>query len=179
LFRKIQKSGAFGVRILNADNEKEALILVLRSKDVPKEVVAAGTELASLLGLQRGAHEYTVTYGEIPRDDKELAMQTRSMMAIMVELSGQIDVPEHHIAEGRTISALDRPADDPRRLISIHHSRSKPDDAFIAVQYKDYWFWIDDRDFKSKRTFAYLMILFSLTETGGSESLPLVTIPAG
>jgi len=38
---------------------------------------------------------------------------------------------------------------------------------------------VDDRDFRTKRTFAFLMILFSLTETGGKEGLPLVTIPSG
>jgi hypothetical protein len=47
------------------------------------------------------------------------------------------------------------------------------------VNYRNHWFWIDDRDFKSKRTFAFLMVLFSLTETGGKEGLPLVTIPSG
>ena len=61
----------------------------------------------------------------------------------------------------------------------VHHSKEKPDYAFTAVRYRDYWYWVDDRDFKSKRTFAFLMILFSLTETGGKEGLPLVTIPAG
>lgn len=48
-----------------------------------------------------------------------------------------------------------------------------------GVNYRNHWFWIDDRDFKSKRTFAFLMILFSLTETGNQEGLPLVTIPSG
>lgn len=43
---------------------------------------------------------------------------------------------------------------------------------------RNHWFWIDDRDFKSKRTFAFLMVLLSLTETGGKVGLPLVTIPA-
>ncbi len=181
LFRKIQRSGAIGVRVMGEENDKESLFIVIRSKDVPEDVTAAAEELAGLLGLQRGAQEYTVSYGEIARNNKDLAMHTRSMMSIMIELSGMIDVPAHHIEEGRTLPALGKPLskDDPHRLISIRHSRNEPDDAFIAVQYKDYWFWIDDRDFKSKRTFAYLMILFSLTETGGSESLPLVTIPAG
>jgi len=30
-----------------------------------------------------------------------------------------------------------------------------------------------------KKTFTFLMILFSLTETGGKEGLPQVTIPTG
>ena len=40
-------------------------------------------------------------------------------------------------------------------------------------------FYINDRDFKSKRTFGILMIMFSLTETGAKEAMPLITIPAG
>jgi hypothetical protein len=67
------------------------------------------------------------------------------------------------------------------RLIEVKTGIDKPENAFAftAVKYDDHWFWIDKRDFRSKRTFAFLMILFSLTETGGRESLPLVTIPAG
>ena len=64
------------------------------------------------------------------------------------------------------------------QVIKIHQSAEQPENAFTTVKYRDLWFWIDDRDFKSKRTFAFLMILFSLTETGGKEGLPLVTIPA-
>jgi hypothetical protein len=35
------------------------------------------------------------------------------------------------------------------------------------------------KETKQKQTVAFLMILFSLTETGGQDGLPLVTIPAG
>ncbi len=63
--------------------------------------------------------------------------------------------------------------------MNTSHSKKKPDSAFAAAKYGDNWYWIDDHDFKSKRTFAFLMILFSLTETGGKEWLPLVTIPSG
>ena len=66
-----------------------------------------------------------------------------------------------------------------RRIIKIQHSVEKPPRTYSAVKYKDYWFWIDDGDFASKRSFAFLMILFSLTETGGHQGLPLVTIPVG
>lgn len=183
LFTTIQQSGGFSVRVLSEKDEKETLFMVLRQSNVAPEIIAAGDELAGLLGMHRRAEEYKVAFGETAKNDKELAMLTRSLLSIMAELSGQIDVPAHHISEGRTVPSLAESGnieqEVARRLISIRHSKDKPEDAFIAVKYKDYWFWIDDRDYKSKRTFAYLMILFSLTETGGKEGLPLVTIPAG
>ena len=100
------------------------------------------------------------------------------MMQIMVQLATQINAPPEHISEGRTIPRMPW-VDGDDYLIRIDHSKEKPDDAFVAVKYRDYWFYIDDRDLISKRTFTFLMILFSVTETGGREGLPLVTIPAG
>jgi len=64
------------------------------------------------------------------------------------------------------------------RLIEIHNSKNKPTDAYAAVNYRNHWFWIDDRDLKSKRSFAFMMMLFTLAETGEKENLPLITIPA-
>ncbi|NTW36584.1 MAG: hypothetical protein HGB17_10705 [Syntrophobacteraceae bacterium] len=64
-------------------------------------------------------------------------------------------------------------------LIRIHNSRAKEADAFVAVPYHGYWFWIDDRDLLSKRMFSFLMFIFTLVETGGKEGAPIVTIPAG
>ena len=55
----------------------------------------------------------------------------------------------------------------------------RPADALVLVPYRGGWFWIDDRDMASKRTFALVMIFSTLSETGGREGLPLVTIPAG
>jgi hypothetical protein len=46
------------------------------------------------------------------------------------------------------------------------------------VRYRDRWFWIDDRDASSKRVFAFLMLMFSLTETGTAQSAPVLTVPA-
>jgi len=65
------------------------------------------------------------------------------------------------------------------RLIRIHTAPKKPEGDFVSVKYKDHWFWINDGDFYSKRVFTFLMILFSLTESGGKQGLPLVTIPSG
>jgi hypothetical protein len=48
-----------------------------------------------------------------------------------------------------------------------------------TVPYRNYWFWIDDRDMRSKVLFSFLMFIFSLTETGGKEGAPIITVPAG
>jgi hypothetical protein len=48
----------------------------------------------------------------------------------------------------------------------------------VAVVYRDRWFWIDDRELGTKRAFALLMMLNTLTETGEREPMPLITIPA-
>ena len=100
---------------------------------------------------------------------------------LVIQLATKIDVPPEHVAEGRTVPTLESDAsvNGHKKLMNIHYSKEKPADAFTAVQYRGYWYWVDDRDFRTKRTFAFLMILFSLTETGGKEGLPLVTIPAG
>jgi len=182
LFALLQRGGAVGMRVDKKEGAQDSTVVVIRRDRIPAEIVAAAEELAQLLGIRRHAPEYTVAYGEVARNDTELAMLTRSTLSIMIELAGQVRVPPEHVAEGRTPSSLADKGDtetDKRRLIDIHSGRDKPADAFAAVSYRDHWFWIDDRDLKSKRTFAYLMLLFSLTETGGKEGLPLVTIPAG
>jgi hypothetical protein len=51
-------------------------------------------------------------------------------------------------------------------------------DWFIRTYYRGHWFWIDDRDFESKRTMAYLMVLLALADTGTQEPVPFLTIHA-
>ncbi len=182
LFKQIQRSGAIGLRVVDNAKGNNSTVLVIRRTNVPAEALAAGEELADLLGMRRGAQEYSVVYAEVAQNDTEVAMLTRSMLSIMVELAGEVAVPEKHIREGRTVPSLiaNKLSSDEvtHRLIDIRHSDKKPEDAFAAVKYRENWYWISDRDFKSKRTLAYLMLLFSLTESGAKEGLPLVTIPA-
>lgn len=182
LLRKIQLSGSSGMRIIKGTEDRDTTVMFFHSKNITEEVKGYQKEVGELLDLKPGLKEVKVSYGLIPEDNKEIKMLTRSMLQIMIELATQADVPEQHIAEGRTIPSRKIPLGPDEKiakLINIHSSDIRPEMAFSTVKYRDHWFWIDDRDFKSKRTFAFLMILFSLTETGGSKGLPLVTIPAG
>jgi hypothetical protein len=181
LIRQIQVSGAIGMRIKKGKDLEDTTVLFFQKEGLDPETLAARQELAGLLGLNPEKREARVNYGLIPGGDDEIAMQTRSMLQIMILLATKIDVPPEHIIEGRTVPALATAdhASGYSKLMNVHSSKERPADAFTAVKYRDYWYWVDDRDFRTKRTFAFLMILFSLTETGGKEGLPLVTIPAG
>ena len=181
LLRDIQKSGVVGMRLLKKEKGLESTFMFFHDKNISNEIKLKLKELNTLLGIKTGTRSIKVTYGSVAANSREMAMLTQSLLQIMITLATQIDVPEQHVKEGRTIpsrSMIDAQGHD-RRLMNIKHSAEKPENAFTAVKYRDTWFWIDDRDFKSKRTFAFLMIIFSLTETGGKEGLPLVTIPAG
>jgi len=114
-----------------------------------------------------------------PASDREIAVQTRSMVQILMEVGGQVSVPATHIAEGRATPGLTDAGTDDEVLhyMRIHSSPDRAAQAFISVPYRDHWFWIDDRDLTTKRNFALLMLLFSLADTGEKKGVPLLTIP--
>jgi hypothetical protein len=179
LFGRIQRSGALSMQIVS-DGQDRRTELIMHAGDLPPESQSDLSELAGLLGIAPGSTTLSVSYGAVQRDERDLAILTRSMLQIMIQMATVVDVPEEHVESGRTVPTLEREDEaDTSRIIAILSSKQRPEDAFVAVPYKDHWFWIDDRDFASKRTFAFLMILFSLTETGGREGLPVVTIPSG
>jgi len=178
--RRIQDSGAIGLRVVKT-NEMEGVLMSFRGKVEPS-VQEDILFVRKTLGLDPSVSEVNVAYGSVAKDDKELALLTRSMLEIIIDLASYIEVPSAHVEEKRVLPTM---PDETFHgvpvppLIRIHSSSEKPKDAFIAVPYRDCWFWIDDRDFRSKILFTFLMFMFSLTETGGKEGAPIITVPAG
>ena len=54
-----------------------------------------------MLGLDPEADEFNVVYGAIPRDDTEIAILTRSILEVLVDLSADIEVPAADVQEKR------------------------------------------------------------------------------
>ena len=181
LLREIQLSGAVGLQIIKSELEGESTLLIFHKKNISQEIKNKNEEIKKLLELRPGIDQFKITYGLLPKNDSEIAMLTRSMLNIMIELATQIDVPDEHVADGRTVGSLPSSADkrDVTQLLKVFNGTEKPGNSFVSVRYRDLWFWIDDRDFKTKRTFAFLMILMSLMETSDNQNLPVITIPAG
>jgi hypothetical protein len=106
-------------------------------------------------------------------------MLTRSMMEIMLQLGVGIDLPAGDATSGRVLPGQWQPGDEQAKpLVRIRSAVEAPADAYAAVPYKGHWFWIEDTDIASKRTFTFLLILFSLAETGQSVTAPVVTVPS-
>ncbi len=176
--RRIQESGDLGVRLDRVDKE-ERLHLVLRP-NLPAAVETAGLNISKILGLDPAAPEFRVVYGAVAANDKEIALLTRSIREVLVDLSSVISVPEAHVTErrvGPTPGGELGPEGPVPPLIRIASSADRPDDAFVATPYRGYWFSIDDRDMASKNLFSFIIFLFTFVETGTKEAAPILTIP--
>jgi hypothetical protein len=134
-----------------------------------------------VLGINQDAHELALVFGARPSNDHELAMLTRSMLEIFLELGGRVEAPATDIEEGSTMPVPpERPDSSPRDqpLVKIHSGTEPPAKAFVAVHYNGHWFWIDNRDFRSKGIFTFLLLLTSLAQTGVVPQAPVITVPA-
>ncbi len=181
LMRDIQRSGATGMRIEQKKDQEDATIFTLRQKRINAEIESKISSTRRLLGLDPQRHEFKVTYGSTPKDANEIAVLSRSMYEIIVEMASYIDVPESHLADGRVYESIVDQMDVSKEfgpLLEVQSGDDKPKDAFVKVRYDGYWFFIDKRDLRSKRMFSFLMLLFAFTEKEGAVA-PVVTVPAG
>lgn len=181
LMRRLQLSRSIGMRAIRDEHKKQTTLLTFATPYASDEAKADAAELMRMLRLNAKTNSFQVVFGAVAANDRELAVQTRSPLQILSILAAQTDVPTEDVADGRASpgSDLAHPPNETTRLIHIHSDLSKPKDALVAVHYREMWYYIADRDLKSKRMFAYLELLFSIGGGGQKETLPLLTIPTG
>ncbi|HVN32078.1 MAG TPA: hypothetical protein VMT45_08820 [Thermoanaerobaculaceae bacterium] len=179
LLREVQTTGAFGMRV-EADKAKgSAAVLFFRNEDVPPDILEKMAEIKRLLKLPADQQKYVLTYSPVRGAENELAVNSRSMLQILGAFASYVDVPEAHLNEHRAVPVSENtPSESRQDVVRIHSGKEKPADAYTAVSYRGYWFWIDDSDGQTKRALTAVMFFFTLVSTGGAENLPLVTIPA-
>jgi len=180
LMREGQLSGALQIRIEQARPGVESSVIVFGPSRDP-QAAAKGQEIRRLLGLEPGIRELNVFYGGYSGKDDEIDMTTRSMLQVMLELAAIVEVPASDVADGRAAQgSVEGPAPGAEGAapITIRSGAAAPKDAFVAVQYDDHWFWIPATDIRSKYTFSFVMLLFSISDTGVRGSAPVVTVPA-
>jgi hypothetical protein len=177
--RRIQRAEDLAMRIEHRHEEDVSLLFFRGQASAATEEDIA--TVVRLLGIKPPLGNITLTYGAVPRNDREIAVLTRSMLEILLEFASGIDVPAEDIASGRTYpGAMQQPdptgVDAP--LAIIHAGSSKPASTYAAVRYRGTWYWINDTDIRSKRAFTFTMMFFALAETGVTGQAPVITVDA-
>jgi hypothetical protein len=180
LLREVQAAGAFGMRVEEDKAKGSTGIVFLRRDDVPAEIAEKGAEIRRLLKMPAEPQKFVIAYSPARGETNELAVNSRSMLQIMQAFASHLDVPQAHLKDHSAWPSLENTAtaEGRQQSVRIYSGKDKPAGAFAAVRYRDYWFWVDNGDFYTKRALTVVMFIFTLAETGTSERLPLVTIPA-
>ena len=151
-------------------------------------------DLARIFKIKPGLPQYDVTAEALspfpstyPAEGvTKVDLETRSLLQAMYYISHGVEIPPEHLASGFVTVTRDgsgRPFEWQQVLKGLFRVRwakanERPATAHVAIEYKGYWFYIDERDQDTKTTFSLLMELARLELTGkGTE--PLLTIPLG
>jgi hypothetical protein len=175
--RESQSEGGMGFRVKVTKDKQVALMFIRPPTD---QAAAPSHKVRELLGLDPDAREFSIESGSVAEDDREIAILTRSMLQVLIDIASTIEVPAADIVDG-AVFVPQRTAEQERMfpaLLTVRHGVSPPANAYVAIQYRNQWFWVDDRDQRSKQILSFLMLMFSLTEGAPPQSAPVVTIPA-
>lgn len=172
ILHKLQQDGALGMHFMG-DWPKVDVELVLPKQGRTDSINRSIARFKEILKLDKDLNVYDIEYGVIVENQNQILVQTHSIMEMLANISWYIDVPEEHVLEGRTLTTF---TPDDADLMNVRVSKEKPKDAFLSIQFRDHWFYIDDRDISSKNTFAIIQILFSMANSGSGSVGPLISI---
>ena len=148
---------------------------------------SAAIELFELLGLNPNASSYRIKIGLWKKqiNSDEIIIEPRPLMGTMFFISHGVQVPQEMLDSG--LVHINRPSGNENYnwhpmltgLFQVRSSSSKPDNPYLAVPYKGYWFYIDNTDIDSKETMVLMSIMFQLQAGGGESISPVLTLPVG
>lgn len=175
--RKAQISGHVGIRVEQDKDKKDTVAFFFHDQGIDPELARELAEVRKILRVDPKGRDFRVVFGGTAKNPNEIAILSRSGLRILTELSTFVEVPGEHLAAG-SAPPIGEQDPGPQPPFHVFSGPTRPCDPFVAVCYEGHWFWIDKRDFLSKRTMNYLLVLLALADTGSKESLPVITIQA-
>lgn len=127
------------------------------------------------LELDSGRSEFGLAVSSRERSPRRIAVSSRSLNALPGHLSSGVEIAPSDVEEGR---ATRRPAQEPPPM-RVRSAEAPPaaGESTLVVKHRDRWYWIDDRDLDSKRSFMFLLMMASLVESGAIPQVPLLSLP--
>lgn len=155
LLRELQQDHQLAV----FDTEQGPMLSLGRAKET-EPTTSPASEVRELLGLAPSAESHALTQMRLKRPPGTIALQGRSVLGAMVYLSNGLALPK----QDPRSSVL---ASSPPLRIQI--SKQRPEAPYVAVTYRNRWFYIAEDDHESQLAFMLLNFLFMFTATTGGE----------
>jgi hypothetical protein len=175
--RRLQLEGDLNVESRNGNGASRVFLAIRNSADDPPGAAADRDALKRLLHLPADTGSFEVVYGQWAPPG-QIAILTRSVLAVLSDLGAQIAVPDAEVAKGATKSTVPLIGGETRPTIIVRSGRSAPSNAYVTVSYRGTNYWIEQDDFDSKYAFTVVQDLMALAQVDTSAKAPIVTIPA-
>jgi len=177
LLRQLERDG-----MVSGGTYKNQAVLIF---DAEARNRADYLEFTRLLNLNPDKLIVPVIVAARGRDFNSINLRFRSLSGVMYFLSQSVQVPEEDVAAGRVTVTRDEAGQVfdwqqvTEGLMTIKSSPQPPDNASVAVNYRNSWFYIDDSDLDSKTTFALLGQVYQLQSGDARTIAPVLTLPVG
>lgn len=179
-----QKSGS-GKAAAKAPHRQFRYAMVLRPDHLDASKLPKLDRLKELLRLNADQDIFPIvgTPMDLHFSGDALVIESRSMLSAMLYLAGGIHLPpplEKEFPEPfAEANLVGKNRIHPDSFFKVQVSEDKPDDAYVAIWFRGWWFWISATDTNSKATFSLLQYLNRLQTARGSQpdAGVLLTIP--
>lgn len=177
LLRQLEQEG-----MVSGGTYKNQAVLIFDSKARHR---ADYQELTRLLDLNPDKLIFPVIVAARGGNENSINLRFRSLAGVMYFLSQSVEIPEADVAAGRVTVTKDRTGQVfdwqqvTEGVMRIRSSSQPPDNASVAVNYRDSWFYIDDSDLESKSTFVLLGQVYQLQSGDARSVAPVLTLPVG
>ena len=176
----LRQMGLAGLYTEAVYNGQAVLVFEREALDSPQY-----QEFTRAVGLNPDKLVFPLVVAAGPSANSSINLRMRSLAGVMYFLSQSVQVPEVDIVAGRvtvTRDANGQPFDWQQvteGILTIKSSADAPDNASVAINYRNSWFYIDDSDLSSKSTFSLLGQVYQLQAGDAKTVAPVLTLPVG
>ncbi len=175
LLQDLRNDGLVQIDFDPTEGGERVFLSFVRPPGAPRDERAAS--LIELLDLDPAAERYEVVLGVALRDDRQIALWTRSLIEILSDVADGIDREDAGPTRPRLVGQRRDPPRPPLE-IRVAGGPLPPADSFVRVQYDDRWYWIEADAGWAKRAFSMLLLLTTVLERDATTTGTVLTIPA-
>jgi hypothetical protein len=171
---------AYEVRMIVKNGTEQHYLLF--GEEISGPTKANVADLKRLLGISLQRNAFRISDRITDVKSEEISLQTRSLTAMLAFLAKGVQVPPEHLAAGMVIDyqiPISENMEEDLIPFRMLNSEKRPENPFAAVRYLDRWYYIDNRDFNSKRALGHVIALFRLLAPSGGGAKPVLTLQAG